>query len=74
MGGLFSKPKTPAVVQQDPKADQLRAEAETQVKANADLAARRKSRRSSSLLASYGGAEEAATQSALASGKAKLGE
>lgn len=58
----------------DPEAERRKAEAEATKAANADLAKRKKSASASSLLASGGIGDQAATSSALAQGKTKLGQ
>lgn len=64
----FSKPKTPEVVQIDPKAQAEKASADAQVAANAQMAQRKASQRRSALATGAGiGA------SALGYGKSTLG-
>lgn len=83
MGGIVDaifgggdKPSAPAVVQRDVKAEQQAAEDEAAKKANASKASLKRSRQAgASLLATgaHGVSGEAATSSALATGKQTLG-
>lgn len=61
----------PSVVQRDPKADALKADAESSALANADAAQRRTSRRGSALRTGAGLAST--TSTALGAGKTTLG-
>lgn len=78
LGALFGggDTPTPQVVQQDPKGDQAKAEAEAASKANSERAARKRTTQSSSLLATgaQGVTGDASTSSVLAYGKDKLGQ
>ncbi|HWU35455.1 MAG TPA: hypothetical protein VN023_09505 [Methylovorus sp.] len=80
MGGIFKaitggETKQPEVVKTDPVADQAAIDAAAQQKANAEIAAKKKNARTSSLLASGGNVStsDAQTSSVLATGKTQLG-